>query len=41
VGGARPSVNQVLRRLADEGLVEVRRGRIIVGDPARLAGLAT
>ena len=30
VGGARPSVNQVLRRLVDEGLLEVRRGRIIV-----------
>jgi CRP-like cAMP-binding protein len=41
VGGARPSVNQVLRRLVDEGVVEVRRGRIIVGDPERLSRLAT
>jgi CRP-like cAMP-binding protein len=37
VGGARPSVNQVLRRFADEGLLEVRRGRIIVRDTAELA----
>lgn len=41
VGGARPSVNQVLRRLGDEGLLEVRRGRIIVHDVARLDGVAT
>jgi CRP/FNR family transcriptional regulator, cyclic AMP receptor protein len=41
VGGARPSVNQVLRRLVDEGLLEVRRGRIIVHDVARLDALAT
>lgn len=41
VGGARPSVNQVLRRLGDEGLVEVRRGRIIVHDVARLNNLAS
>ena len=41
VGGARPSVNQVLRRLADEGLLEVRRGRIIVHDVSRLQQLAT
>jgi CRP-like cAMP-binding protein len=39
VGGARPSVNQALRRLVDEGLIEVRRGRILVHDPARLARL--
>jgi CRP/FNR family cyclic AMP-dependent transcriptional regulator len=32
VGGARPSVNQVLRRLVDAGLVEVGRGRITVVD---------
>ena len=32
VGGARPSVNQVLRRLVDEGVIEVRRGRIIISD---------
>lgn len=36
VGGARPSVNQILRRLADEGLVDVRRGRILVTDAERL-----
>ena len=30
VGGARPSVNQVLRRLVDEGQLEVGRGRITV-----------
>jgi CRP-like cAMP-binding protein len=40
VGGARPSVNQVLRHLSDEGLVEVRRGRIIVHDMSRLDALA-
>lgn len=40
VGGARPSVNQVLRRLVDDDLIEVRRGRIIVRDRARLAQLA-
>jgi CRP-like cAMP-binding protein len=32
VGGARPSVNKVLRRLADNGHLEVRRGRIMVSD---------
>lgn len=36
VGGTRPSVNQVLRRLADDGLIEVRRGRILVRDEAAL-----
>jgi CRP-like cAMP-binding protein len=36
VGGTRPSVNQVLRRLVDEGLVELSRGRIIVTDVAGL-----
>lgn len=41
VGGARPSVNQVLRRLVDEGLLEVRRGRIIVNEVSRLNRLAT
>lgn len=40
VGGARPSVNQALGRLVDEGLIEVRRGRIIVHDRTRLARLA-
>jgi CRP/FNR family cyclic AMP-dependent transcriptional regulator len=41
VGGARPSVNQVLRGLVDEGLLEVRRGRIVVDDVSRLHRFAT
>jgi len=41
VGGASPSVNQVLRRLVDEGLLAVSRGRIIVKDLDRLDRLAT
>jgi CRP/FNR family cyclic AMP-dependent transcriptional regulator len=40
VGGARPSVNQVLRRLVDEGLIDVGRGRITVLDAAVLGGRA-
>jgi CRP-like cAMP-binding protein len=36
VGGTRPSVNQVLRRLVDQGLLQVGRGRIIVNDIASL-----
>ena len=32
VGGTRPSVNQVLRRLVDQGELEVGRGRIVVTD---------
>jgi CRP-like cAMP-binding protein len=40
VGGARPSVNQVLRRLADEGLLTMSRGRITVDDRTRLDMLA-
>jgi CRP/FNR family cyclic AMP-dependent transcriptional regulator len=40
VGGARPSVNQALGRLVDGGLIEVRRGRILVHDRMRLARLA-
>jgi CRP-like cAMP-binding protein len=28
VGATRPSVNQILRRLADQGLVELHRGRV-------------
>lgn len=39
VGGARPSVNQVLRRLADDGHLEVRRGRISVSDLPALRSL--
>lgn len=39
VGGTRPSVNQVLQRLAGEGVVELGRGRVVVRDPAALAAL--
>jgi CRP/FNR family transcriptional regulator, cyclic AMP receptor protein len=39
VGGARPSVNQVLRRLADDGRLDVRRGRILVSDLPALRSL--
>jgi len=41
VGGARPSVNQVLRGLSGQGLLTVTRGKIIVNDPAALRRLAT
>lgn len=41
VGGARPSVNQVLRRLVDEGLLTVGRARITVTDVAGLDRVAT
>jgi CRP/FNR family transcriptional regulator, cyclic AMP receptor protein len=41
VGGARPSVNQVLRRLDDEGVLAVHRGRVVVNDVRRLDALAT
>jgi len=37
VGAVRPSVNQVLQRLADQGLVELGRGRIDVLDVVALA----
>jgi CRP-like cAMP-binding protein len=37
VGGTRPSVNQVLQRLAKEGVVELGRGRIVVHQPGELA----
>ena len=36
VGGTRPSVNQMLRRFVEEGMVELRRGRIVVTDVAAL-----
>jgi CRP-like cAMP-binding protein len=42
VGGTRPSVNQVLQRLQDQGVVELGRGRVSVLKPAdlqRKAGL--
>jgi CRP-like cAMP-binding protein len=37
VGGTRPSVNEVLQRLARQGVVELGRGRIIVHRPDELA----
>lgn len=40
VGGTRPSVNQVLQRLAAEGLVELGRGRVTVVDRDRLEDLS-
>src|SRR3954468_11195075 len=40
VGGTRPSVNQVLGRLVDEGMVKVSRGKILVTDVHRLRALA-
>ena len=36
VGGTRPSVNQLLRRFVEEGMVELSRGRIVVTDVAAL-----
>lgn len=35
-GGTRPTVNQVLQRLVDQGVVEVSRGKVVVLDLARL-----
>lgn len=40
VGGTRPSVNQVLRRFVDEGVLQLSRGRIIVTDVAALRRIA-
>ena len=37
VGGTRPSVNAVLRRLQERGLIELTRGRIVVRDRAGLS----
>ncbi len=36
VGGTRPTVNQVLRRLEDQGVIALGRGRVVVRDAARL-----
>ncbi|GAA4694326.1 Crp/Fnr family transcriptional regulator [Nocardioides conyzicola] len=36
VGGTRPSVNQILRRLEDQGVVALGRGKVTVLDRARL-----
>jgi CRP/FNR family transcriptional regulator, cyclic AMP receptor protein len=41
VGGTRPSVNQVLQRLAHEGVVELGRGRIVIHRPDELARRVT
>jgi CRP/FNR family transcriptional regulator, cyclic AMP receptor protein len=41
VGGARPSVNQVLGRFAEEGLLTIGRGRITVTDAGALARRAS
>jgi CRP-like cAMP-binding protein len=38
VGGTRPSVNEVLQRLAGQGVVELGRGRVVVLRPEVLAG---
>lgn len=39
INSAREAVTRVLRRLADEGLIEVKRGRILVLDVDGLARL--
>lgn len=36
VGGTRPTVNQVLQRLVDQGVVELGRGRVVLLDVATL-----
>ncbi|GAA3510588.1 Crp/Fnr family transcriptional regulator [Aeromicrobium panaciterrae] len=41
VGGTRPSVNEVLQRLARRGVVELGRGRIVVHQPSSLGQLAS
>jgi len=38
VGGTRPTVNQILQRLADEGIIELGRGRVLIRDPEALRG---
>lgn len=40
VGGTRPSVNQVLQRLAADGIVQLGRGKVTVLDRSRLASLS-
>ena len=39
-GGTRPSVNQALQRLVDQGIVSVGRGRVEVLDRPRLSAKA-
>jgi len=36
VGGTRPTVNQILQRLADQGIIELGRGRVVLRDPEAL-----
>lgn len=36
VGGTRPTVNQVLQRLASEGVLTLGRGRVVIPDPRAL-----
>jgi CRP/FNR family cyclic AMP-dependent transcriptional regulator len=36
VGGTRPSVNQVLQRLVEQGVIELGRGRVVLHDVATL-----
>ena len=35
-GGTRPTVNQILQKLSDQGVVEVSRGKVVVLDHPRL-----
>ena len=41
VGGSRPSVNEVLQKLARHGVVELGRGRIVVHQPSLLVRRAS
>jgi CRP-like cAMP-binding protein len=36
VGGTRPSVNQTLQKLSNQGIVQLQRGRIVIRDEAAL-----
>lgn len=36
VGGTRPTVNQILQKLSAQKIIELHRGRVIVGDAAAL-----
>jgi CRP-like cAMP-binding protein len=39
-GTTRPTVNRLLRRLQEDGVIELRRGGLRVADPDRLRHLA-
>jgi len=39
-GTSRPTTNRALKVLADDGLITVTRGKIVILDPERLATLA-